>query len=149
MACRRCAPRCWRSPRSGCARRLRDAGDSGHPRTVVLSLDFSPRAVHAPINMGVRKGRDRDAGARLEIRELAGGPDAVRLVASGRVDLGVLDVHDLASARQQGTDLVAVGALVGRLWLAAASRRLTLVLRRGWNRARRGQDAARGGHAYA
>jgi putative hydroxymethylpyrimidine transport system substrate-binding protein len=79
----------------------------------VLSLDFSPHAVHAPINMGVRKGRDRDAGARLEIRELAGGPDAVRLVASGRVDLGVLDVHDLASARQQAPTSWPSGHLSG------------------------------------
>jgi NitT/TauT family transport system substrate-binding protein/putative hydroxymethylpyrimidine transport system substrate-binding protein len=35
-------------------------------------------------------------------------------VASGKVDLGVLDIHDLAIARERGTDLVAIGALVDR-----------------------------------
>jgi|SRR5829696_1333287 len=90
-------------------------GDSGAPAarpTVVLSLDFVPNAVHAPIYMAVRNGRDRENGIRLQIRKPGGGPDALKLVASGRVDLGVLDIHDLAIARQQGTDLVAIGALV-------------------------------------
>ena len=35
-------------------------------------------------------------------------------MASGKVDLGVLDIHDLAIAREPGTDVVAVGALVGK-----------------------------------
>jgi NitT/TauT family transport system substrate-binding protein/putative hydroxymethylpyrimidine transport system substrate-binding protein len=35
-------------------------------------------------------------------------------VASGRVDLGVLDIQDLALARAQGTDLVGIAALVRR-----------------------------------
>ena len=84
------------------------------PATVVVALDFIPNAVHAPIYTAVREGRDRDHGVRLRIREPGSGPDALKLVASGRVDLGVLDIHDLAIARSQGTDLVAIGALVGR-----------------------------------
>jgi NitT/TauT family transport system substrate-binding protein/putative hydroxymethylpyrimidine transport system substrate-binding protein len=82
--------------------------------TVVVALDFIPNAVHAPIYTAVREGRDRDHGVRLQIREPGSGPDSLKLVASGRVDLGVLDIHDLAIARSQGTDLVAIGALVGR-----------------------------------
>jgi len=81
---------------------------------VVLSLDFIPNAVHAPIYAAVRDGRDREHGIRLQIRKPAGGPDALKLVTAGRVDLGVLDIHDLAIAREQGADLVAIGALVGR-----------------------------------
>jgi putative hydroxymethylpyrimidine transport system substrate-binding protein len=88
--------------------------ESEEPPTVVVSLDFIPNAVHAPIYTAVRTGRDRAEGVRLQIRTPAGGPDALKLVASGRVDLGVLDIHDLAIAREQGADLVAVGALVGR-----------------------------------
>src|SRR3954452_2101306 len=91
-----------------------DSGAPGQAPTVVLSLDFIPNAVHAPIYMAVRDGRDREQGIRLQIRKPGSGPDALKLVASGRVDLGVLDIHDLAIARQQGTDLVAIGALVGR-----------------------------------
>ena len=99
-----------------------DAGDAERPATVVLSLDFIPNAVHAPIYAAVRKGRDADEGIKLEIRKPAAGPDALKLVTGGRVDLGVLDIHDLAIARQEGADLVAIGALVGRPLAALIAR---------------------------
>jgi putative hydroxymethylpyrimidine transport system substrate-binding protein len=83
-------------------------------RDVTLSLDFTPNAVHAPIYAAVRDGRDAQHDIRLHIRKPATGPDALKLVAAGKVDLGILDIHDLAIARQQGTDLVAVGALVDK-----------------------------------
>ncbi len=91
-----------------------DGGGGERPPTVVLSLDFVPNAVHAPIYMAAKDGRDRARGIRLQIRKPAAGPDALKLVTAGKVDLGVLDIHDLAIARQQGADLVAIGALVGR-----------------------------------
>jgi NitT/TauT family transport system substrate-binding protein/putative hydroxymethylpyrimidine transport system substrate-binding protein len=99
-------------------------GDSAanSPPTVVLSLDFVPNAVHAPIYMAVRGGHDREQGIKLDIRKPAGGPDALKLVAGGRVDVGVLDIHDLAIAREQGVDVVAVGALVGRPLAALIAR---------------------------
>ena len=88
------------------------APSQGEPQPVVLSLDFIPNAVHAPIYAAASAGHDRANGVALDIRKPAGGPDALKLVASGRVDLGVLDIHDLAIARERGTDLVAIGALV-------------------------------------
>ena len=88
--------------------------EAGQPARVVLALDFTPNAVHAPLYEAVENGRDRSRGIRLEIREPGSGPDAVKLVASGRVDLGVLDIQDLALARAQGTDLVGIAALVRR-----------------------------------
>jgi NitT/TauT family transport system substrate-binding protein/putative hydroxymethylpyrimidine transport system substrate-binding protein len=97
-------------------------GTSGAPPTVVVALDFVPNAVHAPIYAAVREGRDRDHGIRLQIRKPGAGPDALKLVASGRVDLGVLDIHDLAIARRRGTDLVAIAALVGRPLAALIAR---------------------------
>jgi putative hydroxymethylpyrimidine transport system substrate-binding protein len=100
----------------------RGADDAERPTTVVLSLDFVPNAVHAPIYTAVRERRDRAQGIRLQIRKPAGGPDALKLVTGGRVDLGVLDIHDLAIARRQGADLVAVGALVGRPLAALIAR---------------------------
>jgi putative hydroxymethylpyrimidine transport system substrate-binding protein len=87
-----------------------------------VPLDFIPNAVHAPMYTAVRTGRDRAEGVRLQIRKPAGGPDALKLVASGRVDLGVLDIHDLAIAREQGTDLVAIAALVARPLAALIAR---------------------------
>jgi NitT/TauT family transport system substrate-binding protein/putative hydroxymethylpyrimidine transport system substrate-binding protein len=62
--------------------------------------------VHAPLYLA---GDDA-----LTIRKPGSGPDSLKLVTSGKVDLGVLDIHDLAIAREAGSDLVAVGALVGR-----------------------------------
>jgi NitT/TauT family transport system substrate-binding protein/putative hydroxymethylpyrimidine transport system substrate-binding protein len=95
---------------------------SQQPPTVVLSLDFVPNAVHAPIYMAVRDRRDRQQGIHLQIRTPGAGPDALKLVSAGKVDLGVLDIHDLAIARQQGSDLVAIGALVGKPLAALIAR---------------------------
>jgi putative hydroxymethylpyrimidine transport system substrate-binding protein len=82
--------------------------------TVDLALDFTPNAVHAPIYAAVRRGLDRANGVALRIRQPGEGPDALKLVASGRVALGVLDIGDLAIARRRGVDIVAVGELVDR-----------------------------------
>lgn len=96
---------------------LAGCGDGGGgealPR-VDLALDFTPNPVHAPIYAAVRRGFDRDAGIALRIRQPGEGPDALKLVANGRVALGVLDIGDLALARRRGIDIVAVGELVDR-----------------------------------
>jgi NitT/TauT family transport system substrate-binding protein/putative hydroxymethylpyrimidine transport system substrate-binding protein len=78
----------------------------GDDAPLTIALDFTPNAVHAPLYLA---GEDQ-----LSIRKPGSGPDSLKLVTSGKVDLGVLDIHDLAIARAAGSDLVAVGALVGR-----------------------------------
>jgi putative hydroxymethylpyrimidine transport system substrate-binding protein len=88
-------------------------GDDRRP-TVTVGLDFTPNAVHAPLYTAVREGFDRDRGVRLRIRPPGTRPDSLRLLATGRADLAVLDIHDLAIARAQGSDVVAVAALVQR-----------------------------------
>jgi putative hydroxymethylpyrimidine transport system substrate-binding protein len=88
------------------------AGQKTEP--VSLSLDFTPNAVHAPIYAAARDGRDEREGIDLQIRKPGPGPDALKLITAGKVDLGILDIHDLAIARQEGADLVAIGALVGK-----------------------------------
>jgi putative hydroxymethylpyrimidine transport system substrate-binding protein len=89
-------------------------GGSGasHDQRVTLALDFTPNAVHAPIYAAVRRGFDRRNGVRLRIQPPGGAPDALKLVASGRADVAVLDIHDLGLARERGQDFVGVGALV-------------------------------------
>jgi putative hydroxymethylpyrimidine transport system substrate-binding protein len=79
-----------------------------------LALDFTPNAVHAPIYAAVREGLDRRRGVRLRIREPGSSPNSLALLTSGRVDVGILDIHDLAIARQRGIDVVGVAALVQR-----------------------------------
>ena len=45
------------------------------------------------------------------MRAPADSAEALKLLAAGRADLAVLDIHDLALARERGRDLVAVAAL--------------------------------------
>jgi putative hydroxymethylpyrimidine transport system substrate-binding protein len=82
--------------------------------TVTLALDFTPNPVQAPVFTAVRERLDRRNGVRLRIRQPGQGPDGVKLVLSGRAQLALLDIHDLALARAKGADIVAVGALVGK-----------------------------------
>jgi len=77
-----------------------------------IALDFTPNAVHAPIYAAVREGFDRRHGVRLRIREPGSSPNSLALLTSGRVDVGILDIQDLALARQRGVDVVGVAALV-------------------------------------
>jgi putative hydroxymethylpyrimidine transport system substrate-binding protein len=96
-------------------------GDDPDER-VTLALDFTPNAVHAPIYAAVRKGFDRDHGVRLRIRPPGSAPDALKLLAAGRADVAVLDIHDLGLARERGQDFVGVGALVQRPLAAIIAR---------------------------
>ncbi|HEU0024738.1 MAG TPA: ABC transporter substrate-binding protein [Thermoleophilaceae bacterium] len=79
-----------------------------------LALDFQPNAVHAGIYM---------APDGLEVRIPSASSDSIRLLAAGRADLAVVDIHDLALARERGRDLVGVGALVQRPLAAVIARR--------------------------
>jgi putative hydroxymethylpyrimidine transport system substrate-binding protein len=97
--------------------------DSGSPRPITLALDFTPNAVHAPLYAAVRRGFDRDHGVRIRIRPPGAAPDSLKLVGSGRADVGVLDIHDLGLARQRGSDVVGIGALVQRPLAAIIARR--------------------------
>src|SRR3954467_14601240 len=90
---------------SGCGSRSEEPTAATPVKPVTIALDFVPNPVHAPIYM---------AGDALKIRKPGSGPDSLKLVTSGTVELGVLDIHDLAIARAAGADLVAVGALVGK-----------------------------------
>src|SRR3954454_10302559 len=89
-----------------------DDDSAGGRPTVAVALDFTPNAVHAPIYTAVREGFDRDEGVHLRIRPPGARPDSLKLVTGGRADLAVMDIHDLALARERGVDAVAVGALV-------------------------------------
>ena len=89
--------------------------ESGSSATKVdLALDFTPNAVHAPILVAEDTGLDAREGVDLKVRPPGSGPDALRLVTGGRALVGVLDINDLAVARESGADVVAIGALVQR-----------------------------------
>ena len=84
------------------------------PRDATLLLDFAPNAVHAGIYATTRRGLDRKEGVDLRVQVPGASTDAVRLLLAGRAQLAILDIHDLAIAREQGRDLVGVMAIVQR-----------------------------------
>ena len=89
------------------------AGEDRAPNVAAtLLLDSRPSAVHTGIYIAVARGYDDALGVRLRIRAPSRSTNAVTLLASGRVALAVLDIHDLAAARARGRDLVGVMALV-------------------------------------
>src|SRR4051794_18672773 len=97
---------------AGCGNSSSNEAGPGH---VSLALDFTPNAAHAPIYTAVRTGADRRHAVKLRILGPGTGtPDSLKLVSSGRADVGVLDIHDLGLAAERGADVVGIGALVQR-----------------------------------
>ncbi len=103
------------------------AGCGGRgPRPVTLMLDFTPNAAHAGIYAAVAQGYDRQAGIKLQVLAPPSPADSVKLLEAGKVQFSVLDIHDLAIARERGADLVGIMALVERpLAAVIAQARLT------------------------
>lgn len=88
-------------------------GASSSPDSdATVLLDFTPNAVHAGLYSAVARGYDQAEGVTLHVRVPGGSADGARLLSTGRVDFAVLDIHDLALARQRGEDVVGVLALV-------------------------------------
>ena len=91
-------------------------GDEG--REATLALDFQPNAVHA----GIYAAEREDGEVDLEIRVPGASTDSLKLLAAGRADMAVVDIHDLGLARERGSDVVGVGALVQRPLAAVIAR---------------------------
>jgi ABC-type nitrate/sulfonate/bicarbonate transport system substrate-binding protein len=79
-----------------------------------LLLDFTPNAVHAGIYLALSRDYDEAEGVNLTVRAPSASTDALKLLQAGRVDMAILDIHDLAIAREKGADIVGVMALVQR-----------------------------------
>ena len=86
-------------------------GEAGDRVGASIALDFQPNAVHAGIY-----------AANLGVRVPSSSTDSLKLLASGRADLAVVDIHDLGLARERGADIVGVGALVQRPLAAVIAR---------------------------
>ena len=77
-------------------------------------LDFTPNAVHAGIYSAIARHLDRASGVALHVIVPGATTDAIKLLEVGRVNFAILDIHDLAIARERGADLVGVMAIVER-----------------------------------
>jgi putative hydroxymethylpyrimidine transport system substrate-binding protein len=84
------------------------------PPGASLVLDFTPNAVHAGIYEALARGDDLRAGVRLHVIVPSASTDSIRLLETGRVNFAILDIHDLAIARERGQDIVGIMAIVQR-----------------------------------
>ncbi len=91
-----------------------DGAEPGASNEATLVLDFTPNAVHAGIYAGLAGGRYEAEGIELELREPSASTDGPKLLAAGQAEFAILDIHDLAIARERGLDLVGVAAIVDR-----------------------------------
>lgn len=86
-----------------------------------LALDFQPNAVHAGIYTAAQ-GLDEEHGLDLQVRIPSSSTDSLKLLATGRADAAIVDIHDLGLAGERGADLVGIGALLQRPLAAVIAR---------------------------
>jgi putative hydroxymethylpyrimidine transport system substrate-binding protein len=91
------------------------SGRSGHSDpSASLVLDFTPNPVHVGIYTALARHFDTAAGVHLHVIVPGASTDAISLLESGKVDFAILDIHDLAIARERGADIVGILPIVER-----------------------------------
>src|SRR3954462_4646615 len=80
--------------------------EPGAPKGATLVLDFVPNAVHSGIYAAQAEGFYQAAGVHLKGEAQGESPAARKLVGAGKVEFGILDIHDLGIAREKGIPLV-------------------------------------------
>ena len=88
------------------------SSSSAAARPVSLVLDFTPNAVHAGIYTAIERGYDRAEGIALQVIVPSQSTDAIRLLETGRADFAILDIHDLAIARERGQPVTGILPIV-------------------------------------
>jgi putative hydroxymethylpyrimidine transport system substrate-binding protein len=96
----------------GCGGSSGGSGTSVHSATLVL--DFTPNPVHVGIYTALARHFDTAAGVRLHVIAPSASTDSIRLLETGRVNFAILDIHDLAIARERGEDIVGILPIVER-----------------------------------
>jgi len=93
---------------AGCSQGSEDRPE----QSATLVLDFQPNAVHAGIYLALERDYDGAEGVNLRAQAPSSSTDSVKLLLSGRAQFAILDIHDLALAREKGRDIVGVMAVV-------------------------------------
>ncbi len=96
--------------------------EPGAPDGATLVLDFTPNAVHSGVYAARAEGYYEDAGIALTIRQPGESSDAPKLLAAGRTEFAILDIHDLGIARERGLDVVGTMPIVQRPLAAVIAR---------------------------
>jgi len=105
-----------------CGEKSEDGTDAG-AEPFSLTLDFYPNPDHAGIYMAQKLGYFADAGLDVSIQTPSDPAAPIKQVAAGRTDLAISYEPEVLLAREQGLDVIAVGALVDRpltslIWLS-------------------------------
>lgn len=105
---------------AACGEKSEEGG--GERESFSLTLDFYPNPDHAGIYMAEKLGYFEEAGLDVSIQTPSDPAAPVKQVAAGRSDLAISYQPEVALARQQGLDVVAVAALVNQpltsvIWL--------------------------------
>jgi putative hydroxymethylpyrimidine transport system substrate-binding protein len=86
---------------------------AGAETNFTLMLDWFPNVDHLPIYLARERGLFQEAGLQVEIISPSETADALKLAASGNIDLAVSYTPQTVIAAASGIDVVAVGRLVG------------------------------------
>jgi putative hydroxymethylpyrimidine transport system substrate-binding protein len=108
---RRAAPLLLLVLLAGCGEK-QDVLEPSGSKQVTLMLDYFPNADHAGIYAAQADGHFKQAGLDVEIRQPADPAAPIKQVAAGRVDLAISYEPEVLRARDEGLNVVAVGAVV-------------------------------------
>jgi putative hydroxymethylpyrimidine transport system substrate-binding protein len=79
-----------------------------------LVLDFTPNAIHAGIYSAIARTYDQGEGIHLHVIAPSASTDPIKLLETDRANFAILDIHDLAIARERHQDIVGIMAIVQR-----------------------------------
>jgi putative hydroxymethylpyrimidine transport system substrate-binding protein len=108
---------------AACGEKSEDA--TGESQSFSLTLDFYPNPDHAGIYMAQKLGYFEEAGLDVSIDTPSDPAAPLKQVAAGQSDLAISYEPEVALAREQGLDVVAIAALVNRpltslIWLQSS-----------------------------
>jgi putative hydroxymethylpyrimidine transport system substrate-binding protein len=97
---------------AGCGEKAEPSASAGKTEKLRVMLDWYPNADHAGLYAAQASGEYERAGLDVEFVTPPDAAAPLKLVEAGRVDLAISYEPDVLLARDQGADVVAVGALV-------------------------------------
>ena len=97
---------------AGCGEKDEPSASAGTTEKLKVMLDWYPNADHAGLYAAQASGEYERAGLDVEFVPPPDAAAPLKLVEAGRVDLAISYEPDVLLARDQGADVVAVGALV-------------------------------------
>jgi putative hydroxymethylpyrimidine transport system substrate-binding protein len=91
-----------------------DVISAAHTKPFTLVLDFFPNADHAALYTAIAHGEFRAVGLDVRPEAPSDPSEPLKLLAAGRADMAISYEPELLLARDQGLQLVSIGALVQR-----------------------------------